>query len=256
MYGEQDLLALSEKELRRIRGHRISMIFQDPMTCLNPWLKVGTQLIEPLQEHLGLSKKAAWEKAILAMEQVGIQQADRRIQAYPHEFSGGMRQRVMIAMALITKPDILLADEPTTALDVTVQQQVLDLMKARQQELGTGILFITHDLQVVSNFCDYVYVMYAGRFVEAAPVAELFRNPQHSYTRALLRSIPSQQEPGQRLHTIPGTPPDLTKLTGGCSFAPRQSPARLGRCLATRPAWLESSPGHFVQDCPGCTGPD
>lgn len=252
IYEGRDLLKLTEKELRKVRGHRISMIFQDPMTCLNPWLKIGTQLIEPLQEHLGVSKKSAWAKAIEAMEQVGIVDPERRIQGYPHEFSGGMRQRVMIAMALITRPDVLLADEPTTALDVTVQKQVLELMQARQQELGTGMVFITHDLQVVSNLCDYVCVMYAGRFVEAAPVAELFRNPQHSYTRALLQSIPSQQKPGERLRTIPGSPPDLTKLTGGCSFAARQTPDRKSKCLTTRPAWVELSPKHYVQQCPGC----
>jgi oligopeptide transport system ATP-binding protein len=253
VFQGRDLLSLSEKELRSIRGNRISMIFQDPMTCLNPWLKVGSQLIEPLQIHAGLSKKAAWEQAIQAMAQVGIVEPERRIEGYPHEFSGGMRQRVMIAMALITKPDVLLADEPTTALDVTVQKQVLELMQARQRELGTGIVFITHDLQVVSSMCDHVCVMYAGRLVESAPVAELFQNPRHAYTRALLNSIPSLQQPGQRLHTIAGTPPDLTKLGVGCAFSLRKLPSEAAKCLTTsRPPWEEISPGHFVQNCPGC----
>ncbi len=253
LYGGQDLLTLSEKELQRIRGNRISMIFQDPMTCLNPWMRIGTQLIEPLQQHLGMAKSAALVKAAEALEQVGISDPERRLRAYPHEFSGGMRQRVMIAMALLTEPDVLLADEPTTALDVTVQQQVLELMKAQQRKLGTGIVFITHDLQVVSNFCDHVNVMYAGRLVESAPVRELFSNPRHAYTRALLDSMPSQQVPGSRLRTIPGTPPDLARLDTGCAFRHRKAHQEQAACLIMeRPPWVEISPSHYVQLCPGC----
>jgi oligopeptide transport system ATP-binding protein len=216
-----DLLKLPEPELRRIRGRRIGFIFQDPMTSLNPYLRISTQLIEPLVLHLGLSKAEALERAIGELAAVGIPDPASRIHSYPHEFSGGMRQRVMIAMALVTRPEILIADEPTTALDVTIQRQVLDLIKARQQELGTAVIFITHDLAVVSEVCDYVNVMYAGRFVERAPVRSLFETPRHAYTRALQRSIPAMQEKGRELYTIPGLPPNLAREIPGCAFAPR-----------------------------------
>ncbi len=247
-----DLLKLSAAELRRIRGKRISMIFQDPMTSLNPYLRVSTQLIEPLQIHEGLSKKEALPRAIQALAEVGIKNPEDRIRQYPHEFSGGMRQRVMIAMSMITRPELLIADEPTTALDVTIQKQVLELIKARQQALGTAVIFITHDLAVVSEVCDYVNVMYAGRLVEAAPVEELFRHPRHAYTRALMRSIPALQTRGDVLYTIPGMPPDLSKLGPGCAFRLRN--AENGHlCLTDRdPELVEAAPGHWVQNCPGC----
>ena len=185
------------------------MIFQDPMTSLNPYLKIGTQLVEPLALHEGVTGKPALRRAIVALEQVGIADAAKRIHSFPHEFSGGMRQRVMIAMALITRPDLLIADEPTTALDVTVQRQVLDIIRTMQREHGTSVIFITHDLAVVSEMCDVVNVMYAGRVVERAPVRALFSDPRHAYTRALQKSIPAMQRRGEPLHAIPGLPPDF-----------------------------------------------
>jgi len=251
--GGLDLLALSEREIRRVRGKRIGLIFQDPMTSLNPYLRISTQLMEPLLLHEGLSKREAFGRAVAELEAVGIPAARERIDSYPHEFSGGMRQRVMIAMALITRPEILIADEPTTALDVTIQRQVLDLIKARQQELGTAVIFITHDLAVVSEVCDYVNVMYAGRFVERASVDTIFSRPRHAYTRALQRSIPALQRKGEDLHTIPGLPPNLARGVEGCAFAPRcPLPEDAPPHAATRPGLVEIEPGHWVQDCPGC----
>jgi oligopeptide transport system ATP-binding protein len=251
-FGGHDLLQLTEKELRKIRGRRISMIFQDPMTSLNPCLRIGSQLAEPLQIHEGLSRRAAEPRAIEALASVGIRNPEERLRQYPHEFSGGMRQRVMIAMALITKPELLIADEPTTALDVTIQKQVLDLIRERQRALGTAVILVTHDLAVVSETCDHVHVMYAGRIVESAPVHALFQSPRHAYTRALMRSVPALQPKGSVLHTIPGTPPDLARLTSGCAFRPRN--ARSGHlCLTDRdPELIEIAPGHLVQNCPGC----
>ena len=255
-FDGQDLLALSEKGLAEIRGKRISMIFQDPMTSLNPYLRISTQLTEPLRIHDGLGKTEALNRAIAEMDAVGIPDPEKRIHSYPHEFSGGMRQRVMIAMAMITRPEILIADEPTTALDVTIQKQVLDLIKSRQEELGTAVIFITHDLAVVSEVCDTVNVMYAGRLVERAPVRELFQDPRHAYTRALEASIPALQEKGQDLYTIPGRPPDLRKVITGCAFAARCETETRDQCLTDRrPELIEINPGHWVQDCPGCLGP-
>jgi oligopeptide transport system ATP-binding protein len=252
-FGGIDLLAAPPAALRKIRGARIAMIFQDPMTSLNPFLKISTQLVEPLQIHRGISGKPALAQAIEALAEVGIPDPESRIHSYPHEFSGGMRQRVMIAMALITRPELLICDEPTTALDVTVQKQVLDLIRDRQRDLGTAVILVTHDLAVVASACDHVQVMYAGRIVESAPTAELFRRPLHAYTRALLRSIPATRDRGEDLFTIPGLPPDLSRPPGGCSFRERNTLGDPSLCLTDRPPELvEISHGHFVQDCPGC----
>jgi oligopeptide/dipeptide ABC transporter ATP-binding protein len=211
LFDGTDLLQCSPAELRRIRGKRVAMIFQDPMTSLNPYLRVSEQLMEPLFIHEGLGKAEAFARALAMLESVGIADAAKRIHAYPHEFSGGMRQRVMIAMALITKPDLLIADEPTTALDVTVQAQILALIRQLQRDSGMAVLFITHDLAVVSGLCDRVQVMYAGQIVESADTRTLFRSPQHPYTKALQRCIPALQPKGRELYAIPGQPPDLSK---------------------------------------------
>lgn len=253
IFDGHDLLAQDEKKLRAIRGKRISMIFQDPMTSLNPYLRIVDQLVEPLVLHENLKGTPARERAIEALHEVGIPDPESRIDSYPHEFSGGMRQRVMIAMALITKPELLIADEPTTALDVTVQKQVLDLIRKRQQDLGTAVILITHDLAVVSETCDHVNVMYAGRIVESAPSALLFSNPRHAYTRALLKSIPASQRKGERLYTIPGMPPTLTEPPAGCSFQARNTLGDAKLCMSDQsPPLAEVAPGHFVQNCPGC----
>ncbi len=253
MFDGTDLLHCGEKKLRNIRGKRIGMIFQDPMTSLNPYLRISTQLIEPLELHLGMKGAPALKRAIEALEEVGMPDAAKRIHSYPHEFSGGMRQRVMIAMALITKPEILIADEPTTALDVTVQKQILDLIKDRQRELGTAVVFITHDLAVISQVCDEINVMYAGRIVERAPAAELFSNPRHAYTRSLLKSIPAAHRKGEILYTIPGLPPDTSRAIAGCAFRPRNELGNRDACLTdTAPQLAQLSPQHWVQNCPGC----
>ncbi len=218
-----NLLTIPEQEKRKIRGKRISMIFQDPMTSLNPYLKISTQLTEVLLEHETITHKEALRRAIETMEQVGIPDAAARVNYYPHQFSGGMRQRVMIAMALITKPQLLIADEPTTALDVTVQAQILELLKSLQHDLGMSLIIITHDLGVVAGVSDEVLVMYAGRPVEYGKVDDIFYHPHHPYTHGLLRSIPRVDDVGAELYSIPGLPPDPAKLPVGCPFEPRCS---------------------------------
>jgi oligopeptide transport system ATP-binding protein len=243
MFDGVDLLHASRKETRRIRGKRVAMIFQDPMTSLNPYLRISTQVVEPLVIHEKIDRKAALARAIAALDEVGIQDAARRVHFYPHEFSGGMRQRVMIAMALIARPELLIADEPTTALDVTVQAQILELIKRLQHAHGMAVVFITHDLGVVAGLCDRVQVMYAGRIVESSTTAAVFAAPKHPYTRALQRSIPSLQPKGRDLFTIPGAPPDLSKRVSGCPFAPRCAEA-VDYCRTTTPDLVEVAQGH------------
>lgn len=238
-----DLLRCSPAQARQIRGRRISMIFQDPMTSLNPYLRVSEQLIEPLLIHEKISRRDAMTRALAMLQAVGINDAPRRLRQYPHEFSGGMRQRVMIAMALITRPELLIADEPTTALDVTVQAQILDLIRSLQREIGMAVIFITHDLAVVSGLCDRVQVMYAGRIVETADTRTLFRGARHPYTRALQRSIPALQPKGAELFTIAGLPPDLSKPLPGCPFAPRCEFV-VDRCRTTTPPLVARGADH------------
>jgi peptide/nickel transport system ATP-binding protein len=222
MFGDRDLLALSKEELRRVRGNDIAMIFQDPLSSLHPQFRVGGQLIEAMRTHRDITKKAARDRAIELLELVGIPDPRRRVDQYPHEFSGGMRQRALIAMALANEPALLIADEPTTALDVTVQAQILALLERLQAELGMAIIMITHDLGVVSEIADHVAVMYAGRIVERADTRSLFSAPQHPYTWGLLRSIPSLEGPrGVELTPIPGRPPSLIMRPSGCHFHPR-----------------------------------
>jgi len=216
-----DLLRCPQEVLRGIRGRRIAMIFQDPMTSLNPYMTIEEQLMEPLLIHEKIGRAAAARMALQALQEVGVPEAEQRIRSYPHQFSGGMRQRVMIAMALIGKPDLLIADEPTTALDVTVQAQILDLIAQQQRQRGVAVIFISHDLSVVAGFCDRVMVMYAGRVVETADTRTIFREPKHPYTRALQRSRPAMQAKGAELCVIPGLPPDLSRPVPGCAFAPR-----------------------------------
>jgi oligopeptide transport system ATP-binding protein len=238
-----DLLHCPGQQLRQIRGKRISMIFQDPMTSLNPYLRVSEQIMEPLLVHEKISRRKALLKAIAALEEVGIQDAARRIQLYPHQFSGGMRQRVMIAMALISRPEILIADEPTTALDVTVQAQILELIRQSQKNLGMAVVFITHDLGVVASFCQNVNVMYAGRIVESAPTEELFAMPLHPYNASLQQSIPALHRKGDPLYTIPGVPPDLSREIKGCPFVPRCAFAK-EFCQTSEIDLEEPAPGH------------
>ena len=238
-----DLLCCPEKALQKIRGKRIAMVFQDPMTSLNPYLRIEEQLIEPLLIHERIERSAALARAIQVLSQVGIPDAAARIKCYPHEFSGGMRQRVMIAMALITRPDLLIADEPTSALDVTVQAQILELIKKMQNELGMAVILISHDLGVVSGFCDRVLVMYAGQIMESASTDDLFYRPLHPYNQALHKSRPALQNKGAELYTIPGLPPDLSKLGPGCPFAPRCEHAK-DECRQTETKLEEIEAGH------------
>jgi oligopeptide transport system ATP-binding protein len=243
LFGGRDLLRLSEPELRRVRGGEIGMIFQDPMTSLNPVLPVGRQITEAIEFHRGMGRVAAHRRAVELLDLVGIPAAHRRIDDYPHQFSGGMRQRVMIAMAISCEPKLLIADEPTTALDVTIQAQILDLIRRLRRELGMALILITHDLGVVAGICDRVNVMYAGRIVETAGVDAAFADPRHPYTLGLLNSVPRLDRPlSARLVPIEGLPPDLIDETPGCPFAPRCL-YRVGRCLTDAPSLVGVADG-------------
>ncbi|MBQ9341032.1 MAG: ABC transporter ATP-binding protein [Lachnospiraceae bacterium] len=242
----EDLLAYTPEQMRQFRGNKVSMIFQNPMTCLNPVYTIGNQLMEALTVHDSkITKEEARARAIEMLEKVGINNAEKRINQYPHEFSGGMRQRAMIAMALICKPKLLIADEPTTALDVTIQAQILELMKELQKKENTSIIFITHNLGVVAEICDKVSVMYAGRIVEQAKVEDLFYNPQHPYTKGLLASQPriDEEEP-ERLIPIEGTPIDLLNPPSGCNFGPRCKDC-MKICLTKKPPFADLGDGHI-----------
>jgi len=245
-FDGRDIRAASDKELRNIRGGDIGFIFQDPMTSLNPVFSVGFQLIEPLRLHMGMNKKQARQRAAELLELVGIPDAPARLKDFPHQFSGGMRQRVMIAIALACDPKVLIADEPTTALDVTIQAQILELVKELRQKLGMAIIWITHDLGVIAEIADRVAVMYAGQIVEHAEVKELFANPQHPYTCALLETLPRMGEArAERLPSIDGQPPNLDHAPVHCEFAPRCKHA-FARCLAENPQRRNVTEAHDV----------
>ena len=240
----QDLTKVSEKEMRAIRGQKIAMIFQDPMSSLNPLVPVGRQVAEIMKiHHPEMKPEQLKQRTLELFEQVRIPEAAKRLRSYPHEFSGGMRQRVMIAMALANRPDLLIADEPTTALDVTIQDQILKQLRSLQREYGTSIIFITHDLGVVAELCDRVVVMYGGLIMEEAPIEEIFANPLHPYTMGLLASIPGvHKDKSERLQSIAGSPPDMTSPPAGCPFAPRCPYAR-NICAAECPPYVQAG-GH------------
>ena len=243
-FAGQDLLALDDTEMRRIRGKDMAMIFQEPMTSLNPVLTIGKQLTEALMLHLGMEQSAADDKAGELLEKVGIPEGRGRLRDFPHQFSGGMRQRVMIAMALSCDPKMLIADEPTTALDVTIQAQILELVKALGQEMGTAVLIITHNLGVVARYADRVNVMYAGKIIERGTAREIYTNPRHPYTIGLLNSVPRLDQPRkEQLDPIEGSPPDLIGLPEGCSFRPRCRYA-IDRCAVEYPPLVEVTEGH------------
>ncbi len=250
LFNGQDLLKLPEADMRLLRGDRLSMIFQQPTSCLNPVFRVGDQIAEVLQIHRGMDKKEGWKKAEHLLRTVGIPEPEKRVHSYPHELSGGMAQRVMIAMALACEPELLIADEPTTALDVTIQAQILDLMRGLQGQLGASIILITHDMGVVAEMASRVSVMYAGRVVEQAIVETLFDNPLHPYTHGLLASIPVMGVVKDRLDTIPGAVPNLIDLPPGCKFAPRclaRLEHNLEVCTEREPDLVEYAPDHYVR---------
>jgi len=239
-----DILSLAEKDVRKIRGRRIAMIFQDPMTSLNPFMKISRQVMEVTQLHLGHTKRQAFDHAVRMLETVGIPDARARANNYPHEFSGGMRQRVMIAMALSCEPELLIADEPTTALDVTIQAQILELIKTLKRATGTSVILITHDLGVVAGMTDHLIVMYAGKVFEQAPTSELFALPGNPYTKGLLRSVPDPTAEQGALYQIPGLPPDLAHLPPGCPFAARCDRAQ-EICREEFPPFVQVAPEHY-----------
>ena len=239
----KELVGLPEREMKNIRGNRISIIFQDPMTSLNPTYTIGHQLMEAILLHTNRNKKQAYDRAVEMLKLVNVNEPEKRMKQYPFEFSGGMRQRVMIAMALACEPDILIADEPTTALDVTIQAQILELMQSLQKELGMAIIMITHDLGVVAQMCDEVIVMYAGSICEQGTADEIFYNPKHEYTKGLIRSIPTVDNDGEKLQPISGTPIDLLNMPAGCPFAPRCENA-MKICLHQRYPKMQINDDH------------
>jgi oligopeptide transport system ATP-binding protein len=244
LYRERDLLKVSENEMEHVRGKEIAMVFQDPMTALNPVLSIGRQLTEPLRVHMGLDKETARQRAVELLEQVGIPDPARRLNEYPHQFSGGMRQRAMIAMALACAPSLLIADEPTTALDVTIQAQIVELVERLRDELCMAVIWITHDLGVVAGIAERVVVMYSGFIVEEADVDAIYDNPQHPYTLALLAALPRiDRRRHVRLKSIPGAPPNLLVAPNGCPFAPRCEFV-FDRCRVENPPLLPLSPAH------------
>ncbi|PLR96821.1 ABC transporter ATP-binding protein [Bacillus sp. T33-2] len=245
-FNGKNLLELKHDQMRKIRGNEISMIFQEPMTALNPTFTVGFQLREPLMIHRKLSKKEAHQKGIDLLRQVGIPLPEKRMEQYPHELSGGMRQRVMIAIALACNPQLLIADEPTTALDVTVQAQILDLMNDLKDEFETSVIMITHDMGVVAEVADRVIVMYAGEIIEEGDVETIFTNPQHPYTKGLLSSVPNVDDPHFKLNPIPGTLPNLNEQISGCRFHPR-CPFAMEKCLSSAPERFEKTDSHAVR---------
>lgn len=245
VFQDKNIATASEKEWQKIRGQEIAMIFQDPMTSLNPTMTIGKQIIESMVKHRKLSKQEATKEALELLTLVGISQPETRFKQYPHQFSGGMRQRAMIAIALACQPQLLIADEPTTALDVTIQAQILELMKDIQKKTDTSIIFITHDLGVVANVADRVAVMYAGKIVEMGTVDDIFYNPQHPYTWGLLASMPSLEESDEELYAIPGSPPDLSKPVKGDAFAPR-NPMALKIDFEEEPPMFQVSDTHYA----------
>ncbi|MEX1252712.1 MAG: ABC transporter ATP-binding protein [Dehalococcoidia bacterium] len=246
IFEGDDLLKLDEDEIRHVRGNRIGMVFQEPMTSLNPVLTIGRQLTEALELHLKMDRASAERRAVELLEMVGISEAAGRVGDYPHQFSGGMRQRVMIAMALSCNPKLLLADEPTTALDVTIQAQVLEILARLSRELGTAVIIITHNLGVVARYADRVNVMYAGRIIESASSKELYKNPRHPYTLGLLKSVPRlDQSRKSKLDPIEGVPPDLISLPPGCSFYPRCS-FRVDKCKEEMPPLMQVGDKHMA----------
>ncbi|RKQ89115.1 ABC transporter ATP-binding protein [Brockia lithotrophica] len=245
LFKGRELVRLPERELRRIRGGEIGFVFQEPMTALNPVLPVGEQIAEALLAHTLFDRKEAWERAVELLRQVGIPRPEGVVSSYPHELSGGMRQRVGIAIAIANNPDLVIADEPTTALDVTIQAQILDLLRTLREERNMALLLITHDLGVVAEMADYVLVMYAGRIVEAGPVEAIFDDPRHPYTRGLLRAKPVIGRRERRLYAIPGQVPNLLNLPPGCAFFDRCT-FRMPHCRTVFPPYVEVGPGHFV----------
>ncbi len=244
IFQGKDLLSLTKKEMRKIRGNKISMIFQEPMTSLNPVFTIGNQIAEAITLHQGLKRKEAYEKTIEALRMVGMPGPEERIKHYPHQMSGGMRQRVMIAMAISCEPALLIADEPTTALDVTIQAQILDLLRDLKQTLNMALILISHDLGVIAEMADRIAVMYGGSIMEYAHSSEIFRHPRNPYTRGLLRSLPYYQKRKTRFKTIPGQVPDPLHLPAGCKFHPRCDMV-IDICRGVEPGFEEISPGHW-----------